>query len=218
MLMAFMMNGAKYIGDEWIYVNNDGKQMHGIPEPIRLWDWHLQSLPSYRTRIPRADRSRLSAIKLISALDKPLSEGPVVRRLFGKMFSRLRPVLKHQLHVDVAPRQLFNQNTEDLSSTLDKVLFLASHNSPAIVVRPIDPLEIASRMVFSLQYEQMNFLAYYWAFRFAFPQLHNETIERTEDLQRERLFHLLADKESYGVYHPYPVSIPALYDAVSPFM
>jgi hypothetical protein len=218
MLMAFMMNGATYIGDEWIYINNNGKHMHGIPEPIRLWDWHLQMLPSYRTRIPRADRIRLGVIKLIQSLDKPLSEGPVVKRLFAKMFSRLRPVLKHQLHVDISPRQLFKQNTEDLSSTFDKVFFLSSNDSPEIVVQPIDPLEIASRMVFSYQYEQMNFLSYYWAFRFAFPQLQNDYIVRTEELQRQRLMEVLANKESFGVYHPYPVSLPALYEAVYPFM
>ncbi len=218
MLMAFMMNGATYIGDEWIYINNNGKHMHGIPEPIRLWDWHLQMLPSYRARIPRADRIRLGAIKLVQSLDKPLSEGPVVKRLFGKMFSRLRPFLKHQLHVDISPRRLFKQNTEDLSSTFDKVFFLSSNDSPEIVVQPIDPLEIASRMVFSYQYEQMNFLSYYWAFRFAFPQLQNDYIERSEELQRQRLMEVLANKESFGVYHPYPVSLPALYEAVYPFM
>jgi hypothetical protein len=218
MLMAFMMNGATYIGDEWIYINNNGKHMHGIPEPIRLWDWHLQMLPSYRTRIPHADRIRLRAIKLIQSLDKPLSEGPIFKSLFGKMFSRLRPVLKHQLHVDIPPQQLFNQNTVDLSSTFDKVFFLSSNDSPEIVVRPIDPMEIASRMVFSLQYEQMNFISYYWAFRFAFPQLHNDYIVRTEELQRQRLMEVLANKESFSVYHPYPVSLSALYEAVYPYL
>jgi hypothetical protein len=218
MLMAFMMNGAKYIGDEWVYVNHDGKHMFGIPEPIRLWDWHLQTIPAYRSRLSRADRNRLGAIKLIQSLDRPLSEGPVVKKLFGKMFDRLRPVLKNQLHVDVPPQQLFNQTTENLLSRLDKVFFLASHDSSAIEVRPINPLEIANRMVFSLQYEQLNFLSYYWAFRFAFPHLNNDYIEHTEDLQRKGLFHVLANKESYGVYHPYPVSIPALYEAVCPFL
>jgi hypothetical protein len=134
------------------------------------------------------------------------------------MFSRLRPVLKHQLHVDISPHQLFNQNTVDLSSTFDKVFFLSSNDSPEIVVRPIDPMEIASRMVFSLQYEQMNFISYYWAFRFAFPQLHNDYIVRTEELQRQRLMKVLANKESFSVYHPYPVSLSALYEAVYPYL
>jgi hypothetical protein len=218
LLMAFMMNGAKYIGDEWVYVNHDGNQMAGIPEPIRLWDWHLQSIPAYRARISRADRNRLNAIKFIQSLDKPLSQAPVIKKLFGKMLDRLRPVLRNQLHVDIPPGQLFNQTAENLFSRLDKVIFLASHDSSALVVRPIDPLEIANRMVFSLQYEQMNFLSYYWAFRFAFPHLNNDYIERTEELQRNGLFHVLANKESYGVYHPYPVSIPELYEVVCPFL
>ncbi len=218
LLMAFMLEGATYIGDEWVYIDGDGKHMHGIPEPIRLWDWHLKYIPADKIRIPRTDRNRLRAIKLILSLDKPLSAGPVGKRLFRKLFNRLRPVLKHQLHVDILPQDLFKQNTQDLSGTLDKVFFLASHESPDLVVRPIDPLEIGSRMVFSLQYEQMNFLSYYWAFRFAFPQRRNEILERAQDLQRERLFQILANKESWAVYHPYPISLPALHEAVCPFL
>ncbi len=218
MLMAFMLNGAKYIGDEWIYIDNQGKQMYGIPEPIRLWDWHLQTLPSYHKCIPIIDRSRLNAIKLIQYLDRLLSESPIVKGLFKKMFNRLRPILKQQAHVDISPRRLFNQSTENLSSSLNKILFLASHSSPEIVVRPIDPFDIASRMVFSLQYEQMNLLSYYFAFRFAFPQLHNDFIDRKEELMRERLHCVLANKDCYGVYHPYPVNIPALYEAVLPYL
>lgn len=218
MLMAFLLNGAKYIGDEWIYIDSDGKRMHGIPEPIRLWDWHLKYLPSFEARIPASDRRRLKAIKLIQSLDKPLSTGPVFKKLFGKMFNRLRPILNHQLHVDISPQKLFDQNARDLSCNLDKVFFMASQESPTIVVRPIDPQEIAQRMVFSLQYEQLNFLSYYWAFRFAFPHLSNEYVEGSQELQRERLSRILADKESYGVYHPYPVDIPALYEAVCPYL
>ena len=45
-----------------------------------------------------------------------------------------------------------------------------------------------------------------------------ELIERVEELQRERLSQVLADKEAYAVYHPYPVSIPALFNALSPFL
>lgn len=218
LLMAFMMHGAKYIGDEWIYITNDGKQMYGIPEPIRLWEWHLQYLPMYWGRIPHADRSRLRAIKLILSLDKLLSDGRIVNRLFGKMFNRLRPVLKHQMHIDISPQNLFLQNSENFSSTLDKIFFLSSHDSTDLSIRPINPLEIARRMVFSSQYELMNFLSYYWAFRFAFPQLNNDFIEHTEELHRERLSHILANKESYGVYHPYPVSIPKLYETVCPYI
>jgi hypothetical protein len=71
-------------------------------------------------------------------------------------------------------------------------------------------------MVFSLQYERLGFMAYYMMFRFVFPELANPLIERAEELQREALTRVLAGKDAYAVYHPYPLPIPALFDAISP--
>lgn len=42
--------GARYVGDELVYLTSDG-MMHDIPEPIRLWDWHLAQLPETRRRL-----------------------------------------------------------------------------------------------------------------------------------------------------------------------
>jgi hypothetical protein len=66
----------------------------------------------------------------------------------------------------------------------------------------------------ALQHEWLDFLSYYGKFRFAFPEARNELIERTEVLQRDLLGRVLAGKESYVVSHPYPVRVPALFDAI----
>src|SRR5215210_5382369 len=58
-LLSFMEQGAQYIGDEWIYIRPDDGHMFGIPEPIRIWDWHLDDLPHYRERLPGGARRRL---------------------------------------------------------------------------------------------------------------------------------------------------------------
>jgi len=54
-LLAFVSRGAEYIGDEWVYISHDGSRMYGIPEPIRVWDWHLQYLPEYRALLGQGD-------------------------------------------------------------------------------------------------------------------------------------------------------------------
>ena len=61
-------------------------------------------------------------------------------------------------------------------------------------------------------------MAYYLMFRFAFPEMRNEFIEQAEERQRELLSRVLAGKEAYAVYHPYPVPIPALFRAVEPLI
>ena len=105
-----------------------------------------------------------------------------------------------------------------LAADLDKVLFVASHDSPDVIVAPIDPGEVAQRMVFSLQAERLDFMAYYLKFRFAFPEARNELIEQAEERQRALLVKMMAGKDTYALYHPYPVSIPFLYDAVLPYL
>ncbi|MGH3032478.1 MAG: hypothetical protein ACRDNE_17280, partial [Gaiellaceae bacterium] len=78
----------------------------------------------------------------------------------------------------------------------------------------LDPLDVARRMVFSHQHERLDFLSYYLKFRFAFPNRINPIIEEAEHLERESLERVLAGKACYAVHHPYPVSIPALFDAM----
>lgn len=218
-LLAFMSQGASYIGDEWVYLSQDGQHMVGIPEPIRVWDWHLQELPScYWNLVSHGDRTRLRAIKLTQAVDQTLSSGPGRELLPAKILKRIRPILKRQLHIDMHPQKLFGAGFGRLIGKLDKVLFVASHESPEVTIQPIEPQEIARRMAFSLQYERLNFMSYYLAFRFAFPEAGNSFIEQAETLQRQRLTRLLAGKEAHAVYHPYPVSLPALFEAISPLL
>jgi hypothetical protein len=208
-LLAFMSRGAEYIGDEWVYITADGARLYGIPEPIRVWDWHLQDLPHYRELVGRGERTRLGAIKLAQ------SAGQMMPRKIG---GRVMPLLKRQMFVDVHPKRLFGSGFGAMTGTLDKVFFVASHETPDVVVRPIEPQEIVRRMVFSLQYERLPFMAFYMMFRFAFPDRANPLIESAEERQRETLGRVLVGKDAYAVYHPYPVGIPALFDAISPLL
>lgn len=217
-LLAFTSHGARYIGDEWVYIGADGRSMYGIPEPVRVWDWHLQQLPHFRPRIGRGDQARLRAIKMAQSVEKTASAGPLKGSLPASVLRRAGPVLKSQLYVDVPPERLFHQSIDSLHGILQKVFFVASRGAPGIDVRPIPPEEVASRMVFSLEYERLRLTSYYLAFRFAFPELRNEWIEASETIQRERLLSLLSDKETYAVDHPYPVSLQALFEAMCPYV
>lgn len=217
-LLAFMARGAEYIGDEWVYITADGARMYGIPEPIRVWDWHLQDLPQYRSLVGRSDRARLGAIKLAQSMDRALPRRAGRDFFPAKVMNRMMPVLKRQMFVDMHPKKLFGRGFGSLSGTLQKVFFVVSHETPDVTVQPMDPLEIARRMVFSLQHERLDFMAYYMKFRFAFPDANNELIERAEELQREVLTRVLANKDAYAVYHPYPVPIPSLFDAIQPVL
>jgi len=119
--------------------------------------------------------------------------------------------------VDIPPEKLFGKTVGATSGHPDKVFFVATHESPEIRVQPIDPLEIVQRMVFSLQEERSEFLSYYQKFRFAFPHVSNPFIDRIEEIQRKILTNVLAGKESYAVFHPYPFSLPKLFEVTHPY-
>lgn len=218
-LLAFMANGAHYVGDEWVYLSDGGQRMYGIPEPIRVWEWHLQEMPRYRALIGRGDRARLWTLgSLVREMERVLSRKSGRHTSFIRLMSRAHHLFKRQMHVQLPPRKLFPDGARSLSGTPDKVFFVASHELEDITLQEIDGQEVARRMVFSLQEERMDFMSYYLKFRFAFPEARNALIEEIEELQREVLLRALSGKETYAVYHPYPVSIPALFDVMAPVL
>jgi len=136
--------------------------------------------------------------------------------LTARLLRRATPVLARQAYVQLPPRFLFGEEKLALAGSPRKVFFMASHETADIRVEPMDADEIARRMVFSLQEERIDLIAAYHRFRFAFPERRNELLEEAEERQREALLRVLAGKETAAVWHPYPVSIPALYDAMRP--
>ena len=215
-LLAFMSRGAEYVGDEWVYVSADGERVHGIPEPIRVWDWHLRHLPEYRARLRAGDRARLAAIRSAIALESSLAATGASGLAPARALTRLSPLLRRQLFVDVPPETLFEGGLGTLSGGFDRLFFLTSHEGSDVAVEQIDPLEVARRMVFSHQHERLDFLGSYLRFRFAFPERINPILEEAEQFERDSLERVFARKTCYAVYHPYPVSIPALFDAMRP--
>lgn len=216
-MLAFVSRGAQYVGDEWIYLTDDGARVYGIPEPVRVWDWHLRELPRYRALIGRGERARLRGINAFLSLERPLTGTRASGSGLAKRFGRVAPLLRKQLFVDIPPERLAQGGLGTLSGSFDRLFFLGSHAAPDVRVEPINPMEVARRMVFSFQHELMGFTASYQQFRFAFPGARNPVIDEAEELLRGALERAFSGKSAYAVYHPYPASIPALFDAMSPY-
>jgi hypothetical protein len=203
-LLAFMQRGARFVGDEWVYVAPRGDRVHGLPEPIRLWDWHLRQLPAVRGRVSRRDRALLTPLRVVA--------GAAGRRAGAR---RLAALLERQLHVDAEPSRLFDPAAIALSAAFDRLFLMRSWEEPDIRVDSIDGAEIAARMAFSVRHERAPLIACYEQFRFAFPDRVNPLIEQAPDLERALLHRFLAGRSAHAVDHPYPVCLDALFDAMS---
>jgi hypothetical protein len=202
-MLAFMQRGGRFVGDEWVHIAADGAQVHGLAEPIRLWDWHLRQLPDLRRRVGRRQLRRLDALRLAA-------------RAAGRVGApRVTALLDRQLYADVAPGRLFDAEAVALSGRFDRLFLMGSWEEERIAVRPVDPAEVAGRMAFSLVHERAPLLAAYEQFRFAFPDRPNPLIEEAPARERALLHRLLAGRPAYAVDHPYPVRLAALFDAMS---
>jgi hypothetical protein len=210
-LLAFAARGARYVADEWAYISGDGARVYGIPEPVRLWDWHLRQAPHFRKRIARQRRARLGALRLAAATERPARALRRGRR-HGGAVDRVYALIRGQLHVDAEPEGLFGARLP--STTFDRLFFLMSHDSPETTIEPADPEEIARRMLFSLQHERMDLLGAYSKLRFAFPEAASPLIDDAQLIERDRLLEVFRGKPAYLVRHPYPTSLEALYDAM----
>ena len=132
--------------------------------------------------------------------------------------ARLEPLVRPRSGIDRAPASLFDAGAILGAGRPEVVLWLGSHDAPDIRIEPIEPREIAARMLHSLETERAPFLAEYQRFRFAFPDRVSPVVEAATDTQARLLERALADKPAWSVHHPYPVSIRDLCDAIEPIL
>ncbi len=217
-LLALAANGAKYVGDEWIYLSPDGQRMYGIPEPTQIWYWHLQEMAQYKAMVNRKDLRRLQTLNFFVKILEQLESSPLGRRTgYLRVLKRFTAIVKRQMYVQLPPEKLFGQKTGEVEARPEKVFMLVSHDRHDLIVQQINSKEVAQRIVFSLQEERNEFMSYYLKYRFAFPECSNHLIDQAEGIQREMIIKALAGKEAYAVYHPYPFSIPSLFETIRPY-
>ena len=214
-LLAFAGHGGRYVADEWAYIEGDGARVHGVPEPLRIWDWHLPEVPAVAGQLTLGNRARLGVLRGAAAGHERTpawARGTGV----GRLGDRAAHALQRQRHVDLAPERLFGADLGSLTTSFDLLLFVTSTDGPETTIEPMDPAEVAGRMVASLQFERLGLLGFYRMFQFAFPGEVNPSIEGAEELERARLLEVFAGKRTYRVAHPYPVRLAELRDVMGP--
>ena len=206
-LLAFAARGARYVGDEWVYLTPDGG-MHGVPEPIRLWNWHIEQLPRLRGELSRTTRARLRSLPAAAASAANLAAR--LRGLPASVLRRTAPVLRRQAFVQVPPARLFGADALALHGQVDHVVFVVSHDHDDVSIEPIGGASVAAHMLASLEEERGPLLAVYRQFRFLFPERRCAAIEEARETERRLLEQYLGDRPSHVLRHPYPVDLESL--------
>jgi hypothetical protein len=210
-LLAFARLGARYVGDEWIYLTPDGR-MHGVPEPIRLWQWYVAQLPALRRGLPLMTRARLAALP--AAASAAASLGGSLSGLPGSILRRAAPVLRRQAYVRVAPARLFGEAAIALTGPLDHVFLVASSDGDAVTVEPIPGSHVAATMRSSLEEERSPFLQVYRQFRYLFPHRRSVLVDDAPAIERRLLETVLGNRPAHLLRHPYPVRLDSLVEPI----
>lgn len=213
-LAAFTRRGARYVGDEWIYITPDG-EVHGLPEPVRLWRWQLVELPDLRRSLPTRSRVRLAGLAGAAAFargaERLTGDGPFWRRAAG--------VLREQLWLRFPPEDVFGPRL-DRAPPPSHLLLAVGCDDGRYRTHTTTAAAVAERAAVSTAYELGRLVDSYRVYRFGFPGRddRNPLLEDLEahlrDLARSRL---PADVPATVVSHPPPpFDLARLYATAAP--
>jgi hypothetical protein len=214
-LLGFMARGAEYIGDEWVYLDPATGSMSGLPEPMRLWDWQIRSVPGLASSVPRTSRAGLAVIGATTAVVAAVGRLGVLRgRAPGRTIARALPYLERQLAVQVPPAVVFGGRVQHEPVPIDRVLFVVSSSRTDVAISEIDPEAVVARSVHSVDHERLDLVATYLKFRYAFPDRPNTVLEQASEREAALLRTALAGRPVLQVEHPYPPDIASMVGAI----
>jgi hypothetical protein len=206
-LLAFGGRGAAYVGDEWVYLHEDG-HLTGLPEPMRVWSWHLAELGATASLPPRT-RAKLAL------LDRVTEGGPGLDRRLPAAARKVRHLLREQRNVRLPPAELLPVVDR---THLDVLVLTESHDQPEITVEEVRPADVAARIAAMLPVERAGLLTAYQAFRYAFPDRRSALLESAERREAALLAERLDGVMTLLVRHPYPFRFEAMADVLTPWL
>ena len=216
-LLAFTSRGAEFVGDEWIYLDPATGRAQALPEPMRIWDWQIRSLPEMAGRIPRGDRRRLAATRAVARTLRAVGRLALVGRSpVGRAATRLRVLVEQQLSVQVPTPRLLGRAPLPDGARIDRIVLVTSHASDAMTIEPVEATDVARRATQSFLFELTDILGHYRRFRFAFPSLRNPLIDDLERRYEAAAVEALGAIPAMAVSHPYPLRIERLYEVIAP--
>jgi len=216
-LLGFASMGAEYVGEEWVLLNSNGKEMHGLVTPMEISRWHVASLSHVRGAVNLRNRCAFRGIAIVDRLLKMVSSERIRTSFLFRTLQRASAAAEERLRPAVAPSAIFQDRIRSAGAPVNKIFLFVNHEDHKIEVEPIAPFEMARRLAFLVQHELSPLLQHYSAYRFAFPSRRNEFLEDVAESSCETLARALMGKETYVVRLPYPHMFPELYQAMQPF-
>jgi hypothetical protein len=215
-LFSFVNHGAKFIGDETVFLSDDGMKMFGIPVPVSIWEWQFSEIPDLIPPLSMQKKVLFGGVHFLDGIYKMSKKVKLNNNSIVSLLGDALPALRKQLNIRVTPEKIFNGKLKWEKVNLDKIILAMSYSEDEISVSECNKDEITDRMICSNLFEFDALYNYYSTFKFAFPGIKNEFLETVPDIYNKLLPKALSGIASYKVLHPYPVSYEKLYEAMKP--
>jgi hypothetical protein len=210
LLLSFASGGARYVGDEWVFVSA-ARELFGLPEPIRLWRWQLRQLPDVAARLTAQERLRIETLHAAAEL---VQRAAARRSPMQSVLRRAEPVLRRQVYVQLPPSRIFGPAGMVPQARLDHVVLVISHDVSDTHVAKVPAAEIGRRTLASLEEERAPFMAAYRQFRYAFPDRSSPVVDGASETEQKLVGDVFNGIDAWSLHHPYPVYIPSLRPAL----
>lgn len=216
-LLAFLTHGARYVGDEWLFVDPTGPVMYGPPEPIRLWDWQLAQVPDLRRHVGGTDRVRLLGAEGVSTALGAISRTPGLGgSAIGDAARRGRAVVDRQRSRQFAVADLFGPGAIHAAAAPIERVVLVSGSDEDAVRADVDPDEAAARVAATTAHELLDLEALRLAYRHALPDRSTGGLEDMEARLRTIYRAAFGALPILEVRHRHPPDIAGLHRLIGP--
>ena len=215
-LVGFARLGAEFGGDDWVLLSRAGDAMYGLPIPIDLSPWHVESSPIVRRAIGRPRRILFGILGGLVRTHEKLFGGHTTTSLAGRNMRRILIGLQRRIVPPIHPDQLFTKCVK--SAKPEKVFLFVSHNKATIQVARMDPGEMAKELSSLSEHEQHEIMQLYKTHPLASPKRTHILFERAFEWQRAILADAVSGLDTYTVRHPYPVRFCDLHEKIVPFL
>jgi hypothetical protein len=212
-LLAFTENGAEYLGDELVLLSGDGQEMFGLASALHLNDWQLRQLRRARSSAGAAHGVAAAVARAFGSVLHSLP-GAVQKLRPVRLLRRLLPLLQRRLAVQL-PVEAVCPVSECRSAGPERIFLMVARDSPEITIERIPAGEMVRRAIQLARFEGLPLHGHYSAHQFAFPDWRNYLLEDSHHMEAELLSRTLARLEAWVVYHPRPVSLGLLYEAMN---
>jgi len=213
-LLAYLLQGAKYLAAEWAYISHHGQVMHGVPELLRLRDWHIQHAGAQLKHVGLRSRVRLAnrryaatGIFGICRLLKPVAPKA------EKWLHKLAAGIDRHRYIDRPAADWLGPPLRARAAPLHTILLVGTHAASDIRVNLLTTDEARQRLT-ALQDEDMTDLMQVyrrWAYAISDP---SEWLSSFYARRTALIDQLVEGKAIYAVNHPQDVSLDDLFTQI----